>query len=454
MQRHFAKKLKPTKHLLDRLPQLEDPQSAYQLLRLCATPKFHYHIHTSAPFAPPLHEAADKHTGALIQAACTLFSLGDIRSKTIRQLKLPLFEGGFALTDMARIAPAAYFGVAGLEALQWVQDLQAAYDHLVAVYPPPPQSDPLPDIRSLMLRLAGGLQSKLTHRIHQKESASLQATLDAMRFDGHRGWATPDGSRLQSCKGSGASAWLQAIPSCKETTLSPETFVFNAQWSLGLVKTPTTCGACHQPCDPHGDHMPKCLNGAYLTDRHNAVKATVYRICKEAHCPSVKQEQPLRDYLCPFPQTTDDKKRMDLVITQIDGSKLMVDVAGTHPTHADHPGEAKNLTNQRPGTALRLREAEKRSKYAVACARGGFTFLPLVFESYGRWSPTMEKFLHKLGKAVKEAHFKDDRDFSTGRIVARWWILLSCAVRREAAATVLGKSEVGPDVRPFPTDEI
>ncbi|CEM07685.1 unnamed protein product [Vitrella brassicaformis CCMP3155] len=110
MERHFAKVLKKTQHLIDNLPQLEDPQSAEKLLRFCAAPKFHYHLRTSLPFTRPLAEAAGKHSRALIQAACSLFSLGDIQTKTVRQLKLPLTEGGFGLTDAHRIAPAAYFG--------------------------------------------------------------------------------------------------------------------------------------------------------------------------------------------------------------------------------------------------------------------------------------------------------------------------------------------------------
>ncbi|CEM34530.1 unnamed protein product [Vitrella brassicaformis CCMP3155] len=233
-----------------------------------------------------------------------------------------------------------------------------------------------------------------------------------------------------------------------------DAFVWNVQFQLGLAKGPATCGACTKPCDPLGDHMLKCPNRGYLTNRHNTVQATVYRICKEARCPSVKTEQLLRDHQCPLPQTT-DKQRMDLVITQHDGSKIMADVTGTHPTHADRPGEPRNLTNQRPGSALRVAEKRKRDVYAVACARGGYTFLPLAFESYGRWSPTMETFLHKLGKAVKEAHYRDDRDFSTGRVVARWWVLLSCAVRRECALTECGKSEAAtPFIRPFPRDEV
>ena len=475
MERHFAKVLKKTQHLIDNLPQLEDPQSAEKLLRFCATPKFHYHLRTSLPFTRPLAEAAGKHSRALIQTACTLFSLGDIQTKTVRQLKLPLTEGGFGLTDAGSIAPAAYFGAgavvladvlarhegaawmpahgrAGLEAQPWVQAIQAAYDHLLTHYPPSPQSDPLPDVRSLMLRPVGGLQSKLTQRIHKQESASLQAALDAMRdADGH---PTTDGARLQSCKGPGASGWIQALPSSPATTISPDAFVWNVHFQLGLAKGPTTCGACTKPCDPQGDHMLKCPNLAHPTHRHNTVQATVYRICKEARCPTVKKEQLLRDYQCPLPQTT-DKQRMDLVITQHDGSKIMADITGTHPTHADRPGDPRTLTNQRPGSALRLAENRKRDKYAVACARGGYTFLPLAFESYGRWSPTMETFLHKLGKAVKDTHYRNDRDFSTGRVVARWWVLLSCAVRRECALTVRGKSEAAaPFICPFPRDEV
>ncbi|CEM31467.1 unnamed protein product [Vitrella brassicaformis CCMP3155] len=52
MEWHFAKVLKKTQHMLDNLPQLEDPQSAYQLLRLYAMPKFHYHIRPP-PSSPP-----------------------------------------------------------------------------------------------------------------------------------------------------------------------------------------------------------------------------------------------------------------------------------------------------------------------------------------------------------------------------------------------------------------
>ncbi|CEM31464.1 unnamed protein product [Vitrella brassicaformis CCMP3155] len=116
--------------------------------------------------------------------------------------------------------------------------------------------------------------------------------------------------------------------------------------------------------------MLKCPNHGYLISRHNTVQATVYRICKEARCLSVKTEQLLRDYQCPLPQTT-DKQRMDLVITQYDGSKIIVDITGTHPTHADRPGDPRNLTNQQPGSALCAAEKCKRDLYAVACVRGG-----------------------------------------------------------------------------------
>ncbi|CEM34895.1 unnamed protein product [Vitrella brassicaformis CCMP3155] len=218
---------------------------------------------------------------------------------------------------------------------------------------------------------------------------------------------------------------------------------------------PSQCPACASQCDPYSDHFFKCRSGFQWIHRHNALVSAFARIAREAKA-DVRKEQLVRNYGVSLQQFT-TKKRMDLVVRMPDGAQTFLDVSVTHPCHRDDPGRRENRTNQTSGAALRAAEADKIRKYGDIANQTGFSFISLACETFGRWSPATETFLHKLAKGVRENHYKNDPSMSTGLIVSRWWCVPSIALKRYNAWLVSAKTN--PDkktdtTRPFPADEV
>ena len=354
-------------------------------------------------------------------------------------------------------------GRAGVEDLPWVRGLQFVADAINRDYPPlQGQTEPLvPPLRQLMREPREGLQHRISQRIFRHQYDRLQLRLNTRDVIALGMGYSREGACLQSCRGPGASGWLQAFPFTKDLTIEPKIFCAAARLRLGIAfpvaPISASCPGCKQACDVWGDRFLKCGHGKERIGRHDALVATFYRIFKEAKLVGVKKEQLLRTLGIPSPQRDPSKQRIDLLAAFQDGSRALFDVCGTHPCHGDRPFEPKNRSNRRPGTALHAYESRKRGDWDGPAQQGGYKFYPLAFESFGRWSKTTEDLLHLLGKDLREAHFHDDPNTPTGAVVFRWWCLLSVSLQKHNFYALEDKVEPPTEanrVRPFPADDI
>ena len=100
----------------------------------------------------------------------------------------------------------------------------------------------------------------------------------------------------------------------------------------------------------------------------------------------------------------EDGQRPDLMFPDMgpNGTRLFVDIRCTTPTTSTYVTHAA-LT---PGYAITRGETEKNAKYLDKCLRIGASFMPLVFETFGRTSEDVSKLVKDLvRRAAGISHF-------------------------------------------------
>ena len=477
---HFDK-LYREKHLplLEALGTLQDPQSAYILLRYCAVPKLHYHLRSSDPTNPAVIQATQQHDEAVERAAIEILSLPNpLPPAQHEQLRLPLTEGGLGLTPAERIKEAAFLGsvaltlpevwarhagaewmpqdgLQGLIALPWVQLARAEANALNVSFPQDPPLCPLPE--SLVLSPVAGLQTKISAKRHAAAAAQLCDFLSlAGPADVHHGRDLP---RIQSCRGVGASAWLGAIPCCPQLTMSPPAFLTSMRLRLGLphptAPLPGSC-VCGESVDAFGDHLFCCKRGGQRITRHDTLVAAFQRVLKEGGC-RVAKEQLLSRLQVPVPQS-DTLQRIDLEATLPGGTQALLDVTIAHPCRADdlHP---TNRQNRAQGEAAKKLANGKVLKYGQLARAAGYQLIPLAGETFGHWDKPVHDLLHKLGKGVQARHYTAEDGVVATTIVNRWWMLLSVSLQKENGRMLTGRAGAAldattPAIQPFPRGEV
>jgi len=98
-------------------PEMQaDPQVALLLLRACALPRMHYVARTTRPSL--LRSAAERFDGDALRCFGRLVGIdtAQLDAARLRQITLPLSEGGFGIRPLSRVSTAAYLA-AGMLAL-------------------------------------------------------------------------------------------------------------------------------------------------------------------------------------------------------------------------------------------------------------------------------------------------------------------------------------------------
>ena len=102
------------------------------------------------------------------------------------------------------------------------------------------------------------------------------------------------------------------------------------------------------------------------------------------------------------------------------GTKLFVDIRCTTPTTSTYVAHAA-IT---PGYAISRGEEEKNAKYLNKCLNIGASFMPLVFETFGRVSDDVSKLVKNLVRRAAEIS-----QFSYAVLLSYWKRRLSTALQ-------------------------
>ena len=242
---------------------------------------------------------------------------------------------------------------------------------------------------------------------------------------------------MRSQGGIGSGLALSTCPLCRVTRLEP--FLFRVlllrRLRLPLPLTGRNC-RCGQPLDSSGHHRAACARAGVLGRRGFAVESVAARICREAGG-RVTTNVLVRDMDLVRPDVH-DTRRLEVVVDGLSlfgGVQLAVDTTVVSALHAN--GDARRNAARRDGVALEAARRRKERTYQELTVRGGRARLVLGVEVGGRWSTETRSFLSQLAhsRARSERLLMRKRVEQAWRL--RWGSLLSCAVARAVAMSLL-----------------
>ena len=166
---------------------------------------------------------------------------------------------------------------------------------------------------------------------------------------------------LRSQSGFGAAAWLNAVPTTRETTLPSENFLVSLRrrlrWPLPVTTKRCEGQSCKKELDVYGDRRAACMRSGRIKRRALPVEKAWARVFREAGG-RVREEVQLKDTTLNVPPT--DQRRLEVVATGLPlyrGVPLGVDATVVSPLKVNRlPQPSAATTN---GASLRRAEQEK-----------------------------------------------------------------------------------------------
>ena len=232
-------------------------------------------------------------------------------------------------------------------------------------------------------------EDKLQHRLKSEVDEVRMKAVFSLALDNH------DLSRLRSCQGKLAGRWLEALPTSWMLALKPCDFRLAASLRLGdplpFAAGVSTC-ECNANIDRSGYHLLTCKFGAGPVWAHNCVVSGWADCVRDAGL--VCKMEPRYEYV-------NNDNRPDIVaFGSGTGECFDLDISLAHPWSS----EASRRSAVEDGAAALIRE-EKISKYRTCQRSAGSTakFIPIVAEHFGRWGQSALDFLQSVGRVVKRA---------------------------------------------------
>ena len=206
---------------------------------------------------------------------------------------------------------------------------------------------------------------------------------------------TRDKARLLSAGNALASRWVTAPPQpVFGLHMEPQYFRITSRRLLGISVLPSSihCLGCRKPKqDPFGDHAVICSQYSDVIRRHNDIRDTIFKATEAAQLCSKKEARNLL--------IEGNKKPADVFIEDWSkGQSACLDVTVVTPLRKDIITQAA----EKPGVAAEKAEASKDRKFLKDCEDLKLLFVPLAFESFGRWGSFAIEELSKLSRRIAE----------------------------------------------------
>jgi hypothetical protein len=369
---------------------------------------------------PAISDAVGSLQTSAANAASTLFEVPLTDDKTTCQLALPLRLGGMGLLHTcADTAKAAYLSAAAVAevAVQdgpaqfrpfagtLAADLQQNWTDLRAEAPDSWTDAPAQIGAECIQKLLPGVQREFSRVAADRRHAELLASCDPSSIAGQH-----DLARLRSCACGPASMWIDALPVAPTLQLSDADFIFAGRHRLGAAYMPANAPAVQCFCKEqvqtgNKDHPMTCdtISGV-RTMRHNIITDTWRRSAARAGVATSAEPhlRPLRDRR---DRSGNDGDRGDILLA-LRSALTIADVSVIHPAASTYVAAAARTT----GSAAAVRDRHKQARYDRGDA-GGYAFVPLSVETYGRMGAPAMKLLNTLADTAAAAGVVIKGDF-------------------------------------------
>jgi len=466
------------------LPRLPDLQSAWLLLLFCASPRANHLLRSLPPtLARPYAEAHDALMWTSLQR---LLAFPPSRPEQARNLAtLPGKLGGLGLRAATRTSPAAYWAAWAdtLEVLKERRPAEAAAILAQLEREGGPEAACLREAHEAAARLdeegfaeaGAGPRPQWRALFAGERPPPPVAPEDSEPGQWNHGWqyyasstretyykehqvfpALSRSARATVRSGSGpqAAAWLTALPTSPATTMSPVLFqlALRRRLRLPLLLSARRCKArrCSARLGKYDDHRLACAITGRLRRRAKPIELAWSSVFAEAGA-VVADQVLLRDTNVPVDPA--DSRQLDFVAWGLRGFGLPVcgDATIVSPLHRDGTpwAGAPDMDGASFTRALRAKEAAY-PELAAANPYGKLTVL--ACETGGRWHDTARGMVSQLvntrvlnvppllRRAARLAYHR------------RWWCLLSVALQRTVATSLLDHPGLGcvPGTGPAP----
>jgi len=265
------------------------------------------------------------------------------------------------------------------------------------------------------------LQRRLTSVIHQHQVSSLLSSLP-----------TRESTRLLSVSGTGAGAFLTALPTSSQTSFANHELDLCIRLRLGIpLPGPSPSCVCGYTNDTFGDHFLTCNRGGEIQSRHNHLRDLLSSILSSTNC-STQREVPALN-VHPNATSSPTNRRFDLIIRSGATMPISADVSIIHPTPINTRSLSRYSASQ--GSAALIREQTKRRIYQPLSTQLGMQFIPLILESYGTYGPAFASFLATMSRrASSSSSFCGFGNTSlAAHLLTDWRRRISCALQKANA---------------------
>ncbi len=408
-----AEKVAQAAELLDKLPELADPQIGLRLLGQCAG---HCKmIHTMRSTALQLQQKGLSEFDKTVQSTfCTLSITGVAPSHAEwAQACRGLRHAGLGLRSTTKHAPAAYLASATAS-----QELASKLDAQYALSLDTEGSDTFEALRALNAPLSADRKVSTTFAAHasQKQlSAAIGAAGHQARLDEAD---VVDRATLQSECEPGARALWQAIPSrTMGLTLEPAEFTVEIRARLCMQECANDrwCPLCDAVADTRGHHSRMCCAGGDRVLRHNSVRNFVYRFASAVGLHPELEKAGLLVPALPEEGGQAERRPADVYLPMwVGGAPAALDFAITAPQRQD----VLEAAARTPLAAASAYTDRKKGYLGTenACRTQGLDFLPMVAETSGAWAPEAMKVFRQLAAASAARSGKEMRTGLAGTL--------------------------------------
>ena len=261
-----------------------------------------------------------------------------------------------------------------------------------------------------------------------------------------------DRAYLRSQSGPRAGAWLAAVPTDPGTTLPPAHMhvALRRRLRLALPLTHRYCGGdgfpgCGAALDVLGDHAAACPRSGLLARRAPLLEQAWVRVAREGLGPEgrVVPQQWLANTSAPG-VSAQDRRRLDLVLygaTRLGGA-LCCDATLVAPLRRN--GRPQPRAAEEDGAAIAVARRRKEVRYPELCRPGPKRLVVLACETGGRWGPEACGLVDRLARLRALRAPPAVRRAAEAGWRRRWWALLSAALQRALASTLLGGRWLSP----------
>lgn len=445
--------------LLNRIPNVQNLQSAWLLLLYCAAARATYTCRVVAPEQARDYAAA--HDDALWGCLCNLLGIetDGVLQNWRQAAQLPLARGGLGLRAAARVGVAAHWAswadcvamiqarhpdiaafivgaleaggganavlqnvVACSEAIQATGMQLPAWEELAAGARPAPPEDTEGEPG-----FAHGWQFFAARSL---DNAFRQELLGRMQ--------RPDQAHLRSQSGPGAGHAFMAVPTSPLQQIDAQPFraLLLRRLRLALPLVASRC-RCRHLLDPHGDHRAACATAGTLARRSYPLESATARVCREAGA-RVRTNVMVRNLNVGVARP-DDGRRIEVVadgLPLFHGAQLAVDA--TMVCALRRNGTARPRAPDVDGAALtEARRRKERTYPELVGPRARSRLVVLGVEVGGRWSREAWVFVRLLARAKARGEPPAMRVAAERAWQRRWTTILAVAAQRALAESLL-----------------